>query len=199
MVVLGVAPAAAQDAEPPSWSGSLSAYTYVIPGAENYAQPTVAADRAWMHLEARYNYEALDTASAWFGYNFEGGNTVAWSLTPMLGGAFGDVSGMAPGYSASLEWKKLEAYSEGELFFDFSESSDSFLYNWSEIALRPIPRLRIGLVTQRTRVRASPREIQRGPLVGFDIQNLELTAYVLTDGSSRLTAVLSFGWTFGAE
>ena len=54
-------------------------------------QPTFTADRDWLHLEARYNYEALDTGSAWVGYNFSGGETLAWEFTPMIGGVFGDM------------------------------------------------------------------------------------------------------------
>ena len=44
-----------------AWSFSASAYTYILPDSGNYGQPTFTADRGWLHLEARYNYEALDT------------------------------------------------------------------------------------------------------------------------------------------
>jgi hypothetical protein len=76
------------------------------------------ADRDWLHLEGRYNYEALDTGSAWVGYNFSGGDMLAWEITPMLGGVFGDTTGVAPGYKGSLGWWKLELYSEGEYVYD---------------------------------------------------------------------------------
>ncbi|HWT79462.1 MAG TPA: hypothetical protein VN648_11745, partial [Candidatus Methylomirabilis sp.] len=45
------------------WSFSASAYTYFVPDSRDYVQPTVTADRRWLHLEARYNYENLETAS----------------------------------------------------------------------------------------------------------------------------------------
>ena len=60
------------DADEEAWSFSASAYTYAVPDDSNYVQPTFTADRGWLHLEARYNYEALDTGSAWIGYNFSG-------------------------------------------------------------------------------------------------------------------------------
>ena len=60
------------EADDKAWSFSASAYTYVVPDDSNYVQPTFTADRGWLHLEARYNYEALDTGSAWIGYNFSG-------------------------------------------------------------------------------------------------------------------------------
>ena len=61
---------------PPEWTVDASVYTYFLPDEGNYAQPTIATDRGWLHLEARYNYENLDTGSMWFGYNFAGGETV---------------------------------------------------------------------------------------------------------------------------
>ena len=96
------------------WSFSASVYTYLVPDSRDYVQPTITADRGWLHLEARYNYEDLDTGSAWVGYNFSGGEKLAWEFTPMLGGVFGDTTGIAPGYKGSLSWWKLELYSEGE-------------------------------------------------------------------------------------
>jgi len=134
-------PAAATDTTPEAdddkWSFSAFTYTYFVPDDREYVQPTFTADRGWLHLEARYNYEALDTGSAWLGYNFSGGERVAWEITPMIGGVFGDTTGVAPGYKGSLTWLKLELYSEGEYVFDTGSTSDSFFYNWSELTLAP--------------------------------------------------------------
>src|SRR5215831_7984200 len=84
------------------WSFSASAYTYVIKDSRDYVVPIVSADKDWLHLEARYNYEASDTASVWVGYNLSFGEKVTLELTPMLGGVFGHTSGVAPGYEATL-------------------------------------------------------------------------------------------------
>ena len=157
----------AAEADEKAWSFSASVYTYIVPDDRDYVQPTFTADRGWLHLEARYNYEALETGSAWVGYNFSGGEKLAWEFTPMLGGVFGDTTGIAPGYKGSLSWWKLELYSEGEYVFDTGDSSDSFFYNWSELTLAPVDWFRFGLVTQRTRVYQTDRDIQRGLLVGF--------------------------------
>ena len=96
-----------------AWSFSASAYTYIVPDDGNYVQPTFTADRGWLHLEARYNYEALDTGSAWVGYNFSGGERLAWEFTPMLGGVFGDTTGVAPGYKGSLGWLEARTLQRG--------------------------------------------------------------------------------------
>lgn len=53
-----------KEADEKAWS--FSAYAYSVPDIHDYAQPTFTADRGWLHLEARYNYEALETGPAWF-------------------------------------------------------------------------------------------------------------------------------------
>ena len=179
-----------------AWSFSLSAYTYIVPDDREYVQPTLTIDRDWLHLEARYNYEAIDTASTWVGYNFSGGDKLAWELAPMLGAVFGETTGIAPGYKGSLSWWKLELYSEGEYVFDLNDSSDSYFYNWSELTFSPVDWLRFGIVTQRTRLYESDRDIQRGLLVGVSWKALDIAAYVLNPDEDKPTFVFSIGVSF---
>jgi hypothetical protein len=190
------APPTAIENDAKTWSFSASVYGYLVPDSRDYAQPTITADRNWLHLEARYNYEALDTGSAWVGYNFGGGEKLAWEFTPMLGGVFGDMTGIAPGYKGSLSWWKLELYSEGEYVVDTGDSSGSFFYNWSELTLAPVEWLRFGMVTQRTRAYETDRDIQRGLLVGLSYKQVNLTTYVFNPDESRPTVVLAVGVNF---
>lgn len=184
-------PSTPDDAASVEWSFSAAAYTYLLPDEGNYAQPTVTADRGWLHLEGRFNYEDLRTGSLWAGYNFAGGEAVEWELTPMIGGVFGNTAGVAPGYKGALTWRKLGFSSEGEYVFDASDSSDSFFYNWSELAVSPREWWRVGLVTQRTRAYASDREIQRGLFAGFSIRNVDSAVYVFNPDDSTPIVVLA--------
>jgi hypothetical protein len=172
------APVVVEEEADHSWAFSASAYTYVVPDDDDYIQPTFTVDRDWLHLEARYNYEAKDTASLWAGYNLSGGGELAWELTPMLGVAFGDLEGVAPGYKGSLSWWRLELYSEGEYLAGTEDSSDSFFYNWSELTFALTERCRFGIVTQRTQAYDSDRDIQRGLLAGLSLKRVYVTAYV---------------------
>ena len=149
------------------------------------------ADRGWLHLEGRFNYEDLDTGSLWLGYNFGGGDTVEWELTPMLGGVFGNTSAIAPGYKGSVSWKRLAFASEGEYVFDATDPSERFFYNWSELTVAPAPWWRFGVVTQRTRVYATDRDIQRGLLVGFTYRNIDSAVYVFNPDDSKPFAVVA--------
>jgi hypothetical protein len=189
-------PAPTKTTDEKAWSFSVSAYNYVVPDDREYVQPTVTADRDWLHLEARYNYEALDTASVWVGYNFSGGDQLAFDITPMLGAVFGDTTGVAPGYKGSLGWRKLELYTEGEYLFDTGDSANNFFYTWSELTLAPVDWFRFGMVVQRTKLYPTEFDIQRGILVGFAFKRVNFTAYVFDPGASQSTVVLSVGLGF---
>jgi hypothetical protein len=180
----------------PAWELSVSAYTYFVPEDGSFAQPTLTVDRDRLHLEARYNYEAPDTGSAWIGYNFDGGDTVSWEVTPMLGVVLGATDGIAPGYKGSLGWKKLELYTEGEYVIDAGDSADSFFYLWSELTFAPIESMRFGIVTQRTRLYQTSREIQRGLLAGGSFKSLDIAGYVFNPDDEEPTFVLAIAVTF---
>src|SRR4030095_9211617 len=114
----------------------------------------------------------------------------------MLGGVFGNTTGVAPGYKGLLSWWKLELYSEGEFVYAPGDSSDNFFYNWSELTLAPVDWFRFGLVTQRTRVYKSDRDIQRGVLAGFSYKRASFTTYVLNPDETQPTVVLAIGLSF---
>lgn len=188
-------PAAAKEPEDKAWSFSASAYAYLVPHEDDYLQPTVTADWTWLHLEARYNYEDRGAYSLWAGYNFSVGEKVTFEGTALLGGVFGDVSGVAPGYKATLAWKTLEFYSEGEYVFDTNASSDSFFYAWSELSWAPVEWFRFGLAGQRTKAYQTDRDIQRGVLLGFSFKHVDFNTYVFNPDESP-TVVVALGVNF---
>lgn len=179
-----------------SWSFSASAYTFLVPNDRDYVQPTFTADRDWLHLEARYNYEALETGSAWIGYNFSLGEKLTLEATPMLGGVFGNTTGIAPGYKLALSYWKLELSTEGEYVFEVGDSSESFFYTWSELTISPLDWLRAGLAVQRTKVYETDLDIQRGLLLGFSYKKVDFTSYIFNLGWEDPTFVFSIGVNF---
>ena len=180
----------------PSWAFDVSLSQYFIPDGRDYLQPTVTADRGPLHLEARYNYEALDTASLWAGYNMAFGDELSLELTPMLGAAFGDLYGPTIGYLGTLGWRRLELYSAGEYLFDLEDHDDSYLYSWTQLTVSALEHVQLGLVSQRTRAYESDIDIQRGLLLGLDFEPASLTLNVFNlDRSDPIWIVsLSAGW-----
>ena len=182
------------------WTFSGSVYGYVVPDQDDYVQPTITADYGPWHFEGRYNYEAQDTGSLWAGYSFGSAfgadDAFQWQVTPMLGGVFGDVEGIAPGYRGTLRWWKLMLYSEGEQLFSTEDSDQNFFYNWSELTLAPVKWFRFGVVAQRTRAYDSDRDIQRGLLIGATFKRVDVTAYALNLDEGDPTWVVSVASAF---
>ena len=179
------------ETEETKWEYSLSIATYLAQHARDYANPNFTADRDWLHLEARYQYEAVKTGSLWLGYNFSFGEKLAVEATPMIGGVFGDITGIAPGYAISASYKSIEFFTQGEYFFDAAIHAGDFLYTWSELSFAPADWLRVGLVVDRTKALGSSIDIRRGPLIGFKYKKVDLTTYWLRPGTRDGTFIFS--------
>lgn len=144
------------------WNFSAWAEMFIIPGEEDFFNPTFYARHKSLHLEARYNYEDRNTASLWAGHRFKFGKAVKFVFVPMGAIVFGNTNGIAPGLETEITYKKFDFYSESEYVFDFSSHENNFFYSYAELAIRPIRSLRTGITIQRTRLFESPRELQRG-------------------------------------
>jgi len=118
------------------------------------------------------------------------------NATPMLGGVFGDITGVAPGYSIEASYKIIKASTQGEYFSDAGNNSGDFFYSWSEFSAS-LPKadcVRAGLVVERTQASGNS-EVRRGPLVGFKHKckdkDVDLTVYWLAPGSREATFVFA--------
>ena len=191
-----VSPEEASETEENEWSYSLAITTYLAQHARDYANPVLSADRGWLHLETRYNYEALKTGSIWLGYNFSFGEKLAFELTPMLGGVFGDVTGVAPGYTVSVSYEAIELFTQGEYFVDAGNRAGNFFYNWTELSYAVTSWCRIGFALDRTKALGSDFEIRRGPLVGFKYKQIDFTTYWLSPGEKEGTFVFAVAMHF---
>lgn len=157
LAVLSVAaPAAAAQ-----WTGGITAFLFDPPHDDTYGLAIVTADRAALHLEGRYNYEGLETASVFGGWTFVSEGDVAVTFTPMLGLVIGKSDGVAPGAEAEVSWRALVFYVESEYVVEFEGGDGNFLYTWIE-ATASHAWLRGGLVAQRTTAYQTDLEIQRG-------------------------------------
>ena len=100
------------------WNHDIEAWNYFHPDNSYIFSPIYGVDKGWLHLEARYNYEALNTFSAWFGYNFDGGNKFQYTITPLVGGLVGDVNGIAPGLELDFNFVGFNFNSTSQYIFD---------------------------------------------------------------------------------
>ena len=198
-LLLGAAlagPVFSQPPPPKAWEFSVAALTYIVPDEPNYVSPTFRADRGWLHLETRYNYEDQRTGSAWIGYNFKAGTNLVFELTPMVGAVFGRTKGIAPGALMSLTYKKFDISSENEFVVTTQDRIANYFYTWSEVGYSLLDWLRAGVVVQRTRAYQTPLDVQRGFFMGVSHKNLDFTTYVFNLGWTDPTVVLAMTFSF---
>ena len=166
------------------WNFSAWAELFILPEEEGFFNPTFYARSDKLHFEARYNYEDRNTASFWGGWRFKFGKEVKFVVVPMLGAVVGNVDGMAPGLELEITYRKIDFYSESEHVFDFNTKENNFFYMYSELALRPIQPIRTGIMTQRTKLFESERELQRGIFAEYYFGRFRIGAFYFSPFAS---------------
>jgi hypothetical protein len=184
---------AAPPAPPPAPTERFSAigYGYVVPDAPNFIVGIAQADLAWLHLEGRYQYEALRTGSAFAGVNLGWGHALRLGLTPMAGGMFGRLDGLVPALRWTLTWWRFDLYSESEVAIPFSDVGGSFFYDWTEFGISIIPGIRFGGVVQRNLVFQTSLDVQRGLFAGIHLGPFGFAVYEFNWGWMTPTFVFA--------
>ena len=172
------------------WKHTVEPSFYIYKN-DFFILPLYQADKDWLHLEARYNYEDMNTFSAWFGYNFTGGNQLEYTITPMLGGVVENTSGIAPGLELTFGLHGFELYSEMEYLFDLQSSDGNFFYNWTDFSYSPLDWLWFGVSAQQTKLFKSDLEPEWGFLLGGGYRWFGLTGYMFNLGTDDPYAVIT--------
>jgi hypothetical protein len=159
------------------WTLGLSLFWYLAPGEKNFWVLNGSADHGPLHIEIRYHDEAIGTASALVGWNFEFGERLKLELTPLVGCLIGDQGGPIVGLDLALGWGPVSFSSQNEWVWVVQGGSGGLFYSWSELDVRPWPWLRAGIVAQQTRLFHTAREVIFGPLVGFTAWKIALSFY----------------------
>jgi hypothetical protein len=178
------------------WEFNVSVSAYDVPDGQSYASPTLTADHNTLHLEARYNYEGLRTGSLWVGYNLSSGKKLILEATPMVGGVFGKVNGIAPGLEVTATYKKVQFYSANEYIFDTNTKSGDFFYTWTQLTYSPVPWFAAGYVAQRTRAYQTALDVQRGLLLQFTHNKATFSTQIFNIGETDPVLVFSVGYKF---
>ncbi|HEX6180423.1 MAG TPA: hypothetical protein VFZ47_04210 [Chitinophagaceae bacterium] len=165
------------DSATAKWNFSAWAEMFIIPGEEDFFNPTFYARHKNLHLEGRYNYEDRNTASFWAGRRIRFGNRVNFLLVPMAGIVLGNTDGVAPGLEAEISFRKLDFYTEMEYVFDFETNENNFFYMYSELAIRPVKPLRVGMMAQRTKLFESQFDVERGVFAEYYFGRFRVGAF----------------------
>jgi hypothetical protein len=164
--------------EPSAWSWSLSGTQYWLPHDPDFLLGVGTADRGALHLEARWQYEDLQSLSLLVGRRFGFGEDVHLDVTPIVGPLLGRTNGIVPGAEVGLTWRWLSLYTEDEYVVVPSDSSANYFYSWTELTVTPWDFLTLGVVGQRTRLVQTSVEIERGLLARLSIGPVTIGVYV---------------------
>ncbi|HEX5746309.1 MAG TPA: hypothetical protein VFZ09_08695 [Archangium sp.] len=194
LAMLWAAPASASEEataseRAPRWSFRGEGSYYSLPDDTDYVLWRALADRGLLHLEARYNAEALHTLSAFLGVNFAFGERLRLELTPLLGGMVGRTNGLAPALELGLSLWKLELYSEMEYVFDLGAPEANFFSSWTELSLWPVEWARAGLIFERTRTVTTSFDLSRGFLLGLAYRHVSAAVHVLNPGAEDVYTI----------
>jgi hypothetical protein len=178
------------------WSGNVTGYYYAMRDQPDFGVGVAALNRGPLHLEARYNYEVHDAGSLFLGWNFSGGDSLTFQLTPIVGILFGAARGVVPGFEATVGWRTLDAYIEAEYVHDTKNASDSYYYAWTELGWKPVEWLRVGIAGQRTRVVHTDRDLQRGVFAQVMVGKATLGVYAFNPDAASRYAIVALGVQF---
>ena len=201
LVVLGRT-SLAQEAEPlvtleaaEAWEFSGSVFYSEPPGSQDRLTPILYADRGALHLEARYNYEDLQTLSLFGGWTFSSEGELEVAATPMLGATLGETRGIVPALELDVGWRRLAWYAEMEYLFDLEDRDDDFFYSWSTLTYGFTEGLSAGLVVERSKLVDTDTSVQPGLALELQHENvgLSLYAYDLGTDDAYLVVALGFG------
>src|SRR5450432_2320385 len=83
-------------------------YNYMGRANKNVIVPMIHIETKnnW-YAELRYNYEEVQTLSAFLGKTFTGGKSFAYSITPMAGVSVGNFGGLSFAANMEIDWKNF--------------------------------------------------------------------------------------------
>lgn len=159
------------------WDCNAQLYWYGT--ADNsFLMPVFNATKDRVYLQGRYNYEDLQTLSLFGGYVFEGGNKLAFEITPMIGMMVGNTKGLAPEIDVNLTYGSFNFSTETEYLINFEHHKLSYLNTWNELTFYPNDWLYAGISAQRSRIFRTHLDIQRGIVAGATVGKFTFMGYL---------------------
>lgn len=183
---------------PNSWGVTATMTTYFGTSRDPYAVPVLGIEYQGLYMEARYNYEDFETGSIFLGWHFEVGDEyLGADITPLFGAVFGQSDGVAPGLLFEMNLDQWVLQSELEYVVLSEVSSESFVYNHSELSYRMKSGLYFGLVGEHSKtLGSSDRDFVPGFLAGMEGGRLSAAFYLLYSGEDEATGAFELAFDF---
>jgi hypothetical protein len=175
--------------------GSIEQYHYIGSSDANAIVPVVhlQTKKGW-YGEARYNYDEKNTFSVLGGKTFSGEHRLDWSLTPMVGIAFGDLNGFTAGLNVSAQRRNFFFNLQSQYTVSTTRNYNNFLFSWGELGYQPLNWLYGGISLQHTREQGEKQLIEPGALLGITFNKVSFPFYVFNTFSNNRFFVLGVNW-----
>lgn len=147
-------------------------------------------------VEARYNYEDLNTISLYAGKVFSKERKLSYSFTPIVGGVIGRFKGASVGLNLNIGYERLFFSAQSQYTFSVEDRKADFFYSWSETGYEIWNWLSVGMAIQQTHLYDTKFELgDPGVVVGFSIGKWEFPLYGFNPFDSNRYFVLGINRT----
>ena len=146
-------------------------------------EPLLITPQAWMYfndiyIEARYNYEEVETASIHIGRSLLF-NKDQLEIIPAAGFVFGGYTGLSAGLNINYETEKLSGFTQTQYCFSLNNKNDPFYFSWVGISTPVYKNLQLGASWQWLAQKKVHPSFDYGPMLSFTkgIWGVEAYAY----------------------
>jgi hypothetical protein len=146
------------------------------------------------YVEARANYEAINSASLYFGKPFKKKALISYSITPIAGFVMGAFTGGSVGANVEMDYKKISFSSQSQYSFSIENRTTNFTYSWSDLTYQLKECVSAGVSLQQTR-----GLFEKGILVRGVYKNLSIPLYVFNPTTNERYFVLGLNVEWGHE
>ena len=180
------------------WGVSASLTGYFGTSHDPFAVPVLGVEYQGLYLEARYNYEDFETGSIFLGWHFEMGDEyLGADITPLFGTVFGAIDGVAPGLLLEMSLGRWVFLSELEYVVLREASSESFVYNHSELSYELYGGLSFGILAEHSKtLGGSNRDVVPGLLAGMEGGRLNAVFYLFYPDEDEVTGAIELAFDF---
>lgn len=175
--------------------GGIEQYHYINNAGFNAVVPVLhlQTKKGW-YGEARYNYDEKNTFSLLAGKSFSGKKNLNWSITPMTGIAFGELSGWTNGVNIAIDKSGFFFNTQSQYTISTTDKYENFLFNWCEAGYQPFDWIYGGLSVQHTQLPKSKALIEPGIMLGICFKKISFPLYVFNTFSDDRFFVLGVNW-----
>jgi hypothetical protein len=146
------------------------------------------------YIEARGNYEAIHSASIYFGKVFGKKGLISYSIIPIAGLVMGSFNGASVGANVALDYEKVSFASQSQYTFSIENRATNFTYSWSDLTYQLKGWVSAGISLQQTR-----GLFEKGILIRGVYKNLSMPLYVFNPATNDRYFVIGINVGWGRE